>query len=350
MTQLDQLQEFNGHRGVFSFVLDTGEKKTRGFIALHRGSETIPAFGATRYTEYASEEDALQDALRLSRGMSYKSAFAKTPYAGGKGVIIKKQDHTDSDKRKFLIEYAKVVSMLRGGFVTGSDVGITEKEVKLMGKHSKHIVGTKLDATKYTGVGLNAALRAGVKHVFGEDDLTNRSIAIQGLGKVGCALLLHILEEAKEVFVTDTDSERLVVLAKKYKNLRVVEPEDIFSVDADIFAPCALAGALSPHTVQQLKVKLVVGGANNQLSDPSVAQLLHSQKITYIPDYIANAGGFMSVVHEYEHGTGKLKQLEKKIGEIGLRVKGLLEKSDKERRSPSEIANDIAERWITQKY
>lgn len=350
MTHLEQHPEFDKHRGVFSFVLDIGEKKTRGFIALHRGSESIPAFGATRYTEYANEEEPLEDALRLSRGMSYKSAFAKTPYAGGKAVIVKKKDHTDADKKKFLVEYAKIVNLLRGGFVTGSDVGIAEKGVKLMGKYSKHIVGTKLDATKYTGIGLNAALRAGVKHVFGEDDLTNRSIAIQGLGKVGCALLLHILEEAKEVFVTDIDSEQLVRLAKKYKNLNVVAPEDIFSVDADIFAPCALAGALSPHTAQQLKARLVVGGANNQLSDPSVAQLLYSQKITYIPDYIANAGGFMSVVHEYEHGTGKLKQLEQKIEEIGLRVKGLLERSEKEKKNPSEIANEIAKKWITQKY
>jgi len=350
MTQLEQYPEFDNHRGVFCFVLDTGEKKTKGFIALHRGSEEISAFGATRYTEYENEEKALQDALRLSRGMSYKSAFAKTPYAGGKGVIIKNQNHTESDKKKFLIEYAKVVSMLRGGFVTGSDVGISEKEVKLMGKHSSHIVGTKLDPTKYTGIGLNAALRAGVKHVFGESDLKNRSIAIQGLGKIGCALLLHILEEAKEVVVTDTNSERLVALAKKYKNLKVVEPKDIFAADVDIFAPCALAGALSPHTVQNLKAKLVVGGANNQLSDPSVEELLYSRGVTYVPDYIANAGGFMSVVHEYEHGVGKLKQLEKKIEEIGLRVNGLLERSDKEKKSPAAIADEIAKKWITQKY
>lgn len=350
MTRLEQYSEFNNHRGVFCFVLDTGQKKTKGFIALHRGSEEIPAFGATRYTEYETEEDALKDALRLSKGMSFKSAFAKTPYAGGKGVIVKKENHTDADRKKFLIEYAKAVSILRGGFVTGSDVGISDKDVKLMGKYSKHIVGTKLDPTKYTGVGLNAALRAAVKHVWGEDDLKNRSIAIQGLGKIGCALLLHILEEAKEVVVTDTNSERLVALAKKYKNLKVVEPKDIFAVDVDIFAPCALAGALSPHTVQNLKAKLVVGGANNQLSDPSVEALLYSRGIIYIPDYIANAGGFMSVVHEYEHGTGKIKQLEQKIEEIGLRVRGLLQRSDKEKKSPAAIADEIAEKWIAQKY
>lgn len=331
-------------------MLTSGEKTTRGFIAIHRGNEKVSAFGATRYTEYENEDEAYKDALRLSRGMSYKSAFTKTAYAGGKGVIIKKKDHTPEDKKNFLIEYAEKINLLRGAFVTGSDVGISEKEVKLMGKHSSHIVGTKLDPTHYTGLGLNHALRGAVKHVFGEDDLSNRSIAIQGLGKIGCAILLHIIEEAKEVYVTDTDSERLVSLAKKYKKIKVVDPGDIFSTPVDIFAPCALAGALSPHTVQELKAKLVVGGANNQLSDRSVSELLKARGITYVPDYVANAGGFLSVVHEYEHGTGKLKQLGQKIEEIGLRVRGLLQRSDKEKESPASIADEIAEKWITQKY
>lgn len=350
MSHLTQYPEFDAHRGVFSFMLVSGDKTTRGFIAIHRGNGQIPAFGATRYTEYENEDDAYRDALRLSRGMSYKSAFTKTAYAGGKGVIIKKKDHTPEDKKNFLVDYAKKVNILRGAFVTGSDVGITEKEVKLMGKYSSHIVGTKLDPTHYTGLGLNHALRAAVKHVFGEDDLSNRSIAIQGLGKIGCAILLHIIEEAKEVYVTDTDSERVVALAKKYKKIKVVEPGDIFSTPVDIFAPCALAGALSPHTVQELKAKLVVGGANNQLSDPSVSELMKARGITYVPDYVANAGGFLSVVHEFDNGTKKLKDLEKKTEEIGYRVKGLLQKAQKEGKSPAQIADELAERWIAQKY
>lgn len=350
MPHLAQLKEFDNHQGVFSFVLSAGDKTTQGFIAIHRGSEEIPAFGATRYAIYENEEEAIKDALRLSRGMSYKSAFTKTLYAGGKGVIVRKATHTEEDKKKFLIDYAQKVNLLRGAFVTGSDVGITEKEVKLMGKYSSHIVGMKLDPTHYTGLGLNHALRAGVKHVFGEDDLSKRSIAIQGLGKVGAALLGHIVDEAKEIYVTDADSERVVQLAKKYKQIKVVDPKDIFTVPADIFAPCALAGALSPHTVQELRAELVVGGANNQLSDPSVVELLKARGITYVPDYVANAGGFLSVVHEYDHGTKKIKELEKKVGEIGYRVSGLLQKAKKEGQSPAEIADELSEKWIAQRY
>lgn len=350
MVYLDEFSEFDSHRGLFSFVLDIGTKKTRGFVGLHRGNESIPAFGATRYARYAQEEDAIQDVLRLSRMMSYKSAFAKVKYAGAKAVILDQDSFTEADKKKFLIEYARAINLLRGAFVTGSDVGLSGKDVKLLRKHSEYIVGAKIDATTYTGKGLNAALRASLPIVFETEDLSNKTIAIQGLGKVGQAFLDHTVKEAKQIFVTDTDQERLVAIAKKYKTVHALDPEEIFSAPADIFAPCALAGALTPHTAQILNAKLVLGGANNQLSDLSVADLLHSRGITYIPDYVANAGGFLSVVHEYDHGGRNIKKLDQKIAEIGKHTKQLLKESQKKSTPPAKIADGIAEEWIKHKY
>lgn len=345
MTGYERFPEYDNHKSIIELHDDTAG--LRGFIALHSGNDHIPAFGATRLWAYKTAEDALRDALRLSRMMSYKSALAGLSYGGGKGVIIKPPE--GNNKKKLLGSYVEAVNGLRGAFITGSDVGISQDDVTFMKGQSPYIVGLTADPTQYTAMGLFVGMRTTLDAMFGTDSFRERSIAIQGVGKIGKAILELIYPEAKEVIITDINNELLKSMKEKFPKVTVVLPEEIHKASVDIFAPCALAHALSMNTIPELRCRIVAGGANNQLESREAGEALFAKKILYAPDYVINAGGLISVVDEYEHGNAEDKRITERIVNIANTLEEIFQKSRGKQKPTNEVADIIAKEIISKR-
>jgi leucine dehydrogenase len=255
---IELLEEFDNHKLV-SFVFDK-KHKVEAYIALHRGSLTSPSFGATRIVKYSQKEDALRDALRLSRLMSYKAAMAGLDYGGGKGVILLPDNITDAERSKIIECYCEALNYYGGHFVTGADVGITDDDMKIMHKHSQYIVGVESNPVLHTAQGLFKAIEFCVEKKFEDRDLGKRSFAIQGVGKIGTALLEQLYGKAAKIVVTDLDNDRLKEIKKQYPDVEVVAPTEIYKQAVDVFSPCALSNSLTSKTITQLKASIVCGG------------------------------------------------------------------------------------------
>lgn len=341
MHSLNGLAKYFDKHSLVSFVTDP-KTGLQGFVAIHRGSATVPAFGATRITSYKNITDALTDALRLSRFMSYKAALAGLPYGGAKGVII--EPKKISHRTPLFKSYAEKINLFDGNFITGADVGVTQADVKIMKKLSPSFVGVSVDPVYYTALGILASARVAVKQAFGSSSFKDRSFAIQGVGKIGGAFLDLIYPEAKKIIVTDTDSKQLSKIKKQYPKIVVVAPQDIYKQEVDVFSPCALGHSLNTKTITKLKAKVIVGGANDQLETPSVGELLHKLGILYAPDYVVNAGGLISVVDEYEHKSVNEKRLTERVNNIGKTVKKILDISQKTGEATNLVADKLAEK------
>jgi glutamate dehydrogenase/leucine dehydrogenase len=324
-----------------------------GFIAIHRGNKDHPAFGATRIEEYPSTESALSDVLDLSSLMSHKAALAGIPYGGANGVLFNGPHLKDKDSRDHALSvYAKHVDKLGGKFVTGSDAGVSQEDVITMRSHSPHIVGVEEDPTQRTAEGLLGSIFVTLAHVFGEPTLEGRTFAIQGVGKVGTAVLDLITPEAKEVYIADIDPKRVEDAKKKHPQVKVVQPEEIISLPVDVFIPCALGGVLNENTVENIQAKAIVGSANNQLSSNEVGDRLHEKGIVYAPDYVVNAGGLISVVHEYEKAHNKASEgdLTHDIAAIQTRLDHIFKESKKNGIPMHRIADTLAHMRIDELY
>ncbi len=338
---IEILEEFDNHKLV-SFALDK-KTKLEAYIALHRGSLTSPSFGATRIAKYANKEDALRDALRLSRLMSYKAAMAGLDYGGGKGVILLPSNVNKADRERIIASYAEAVNYFGGHFVTGADVGVTNADLKVMHANSEYIVGVRSNPVLYTAQGLFKAIEFCVQHRFGNKDLKKRSFAIQGVGKVGGALLHLLYKKAGRIVITDIDPIRLKEVKKKYPKVEVVSPVAIYKQDVDVFSPCALSNSLTSQTITKLKAPIICGGANNQLQDRSVGELLHSLGIMYAPDYVVNSGGLISVVDEYEHKQFNSARVKTRLNNIIVILKEIFSRSQAMNRATNIIADEMAE-------
>jgi len=339
-TIFENLEEFDNHR-LISFVYDP-KTQLRGFIAIHRGG-SIPAFGATRFWHYAEESLALKDAIRLARLMSYKSAMAGLAYGGAKGVIFAAENYTPEEKENLIRAYAKKVNMLGGSFVTGSDVGLNDDDVKIMAQESTYIVGTECDPVKYTVRGVYAGILESLKSVFGTDSLRGRTIAIQGLGKTGWGLLELVAKDAEKVHVFDIDEKKVKAAKEKFPNVVPVSEEELISLTVDIFSPCALGGTVSLSNAEKLQCKIIAGSANNQLENQEAGRKLFEKGILYAPDYIINAGGLIAVVDEYDnHGTDE-ERVMKQVERIRPTLAKVLAKSKEDARPVSDVADEIAE-------
>jgi leucine dehydrogenase len=337
--RIESLPEFDGHRFV-SFLYDH-KSGLRGFIAIHRaGSLERPAFGATRCWKYRSEEEAARDSLRLSRLMSYKAALAGVPYGGAKGVIMAPAGKRD----QVLKSYAERINFLGGRFITGTDAGIDDRDLRVMNTISPYLVGFRADPSKYTALGLLKAVEASLEEKFSDKNVKGRSFAIQGLGKVGTSFLKLIYPKAEIIYAADIDKERVKTVQKRFPRVRIVPPASIHKQKVDIFSPCALSHALNRETIPELDCPIVAGAANNQLESLSAGELLHKRGILYAPDYAANAGGLISVVDEYEHKKSDPARLEKQVNKIGDTLAEIFALSRKEKRPTHEIADEIAEK------
>jgi leucine dehydrogenase len=268
----------------------------RAVIAIH-STVAGPAVGGTRLWSYPNEVDAVTDALRLSQGMTYKNALAGLPLGGGKAVILAGGGTENGlDREAMLRAHGRAIERLGGLFMTAEDVGTSPEDMEIVRRETRHVAGLpdgsggSGDPSPRTAHGVVRAMRAAALHRWGSDNLAGRTVTIQGCGHVGYHLAVELSAMGVWLRVSDMDPER-VYRVTTATGAEGIPPEKIFSAKADLFAPCALGGVLNAETIPQLKVKIVAGAANNQLREPADGDRLHSRKILYAPDYVANAGG-----------------------------------------------------------
>jgi leucine dehydrogenase len=265
----------------------------RGIVVVH-STALGPAIGGTRYWSYKTEDDAVIDALRLARGMTYKNALAGLPFGGGKSIILRGDGV--ADREKLFRAHGRMVNSLAGKYITAEDVGTSPADMEYVLQETTYVGGLQGrsgDPSPHTARGVFRAMQATAKYKWGNDDLAGKTVAIQGCGHVGYFLAGELARVGAKLIVTDVDAAK-VKRAVDDHGAGAVAPEEIYSVAADIFAPCALGGVLNDQTIPQLKAALVVGGANNQLLEPRHGDLLEQRGIVYAPDYAANAGGVIN--------------------------------------------------------
>jgi leucine dehydrogenase len=317
-----------------------------GVIVIH-STRLGPGAGGCRFWHYPDIAAAGADAFRLAEGMSYKNAMAGLPFGGAKAVL--RRPAGDFDREALFRAFGRAVADLGGAYVTAEDVGTSVADMHHVAEETRHVAGLTVDARRaggdpspWTAQGVFDAMEAGAAHAFGSS-LKGLTVAVQGTGNVGGELCRRLADAGAELVIADIQPERRDRL-EKILGARVVDVDAIAGVEADIFAPCALGGALTPESVAAMKAKLVCGGANNQLATPDVADLLVQRGIAYVPDYVANAGGIVSVTAEYL-GENRAHVVAR-VGQIGPRVAALLEEAARRRLSPALVADQMAERII----
>jgi leucine dehydrogenase len=302
---LDIFEEMKnqGHEQViFNYDKATGLKS---IVAIH-DTTLGPALGGCRMWDYESTEEALQDVLRLSKGMTYKCGVSGVTYGGGKAVIIGDPKSEKSDE--LFQAFGSFIETLKGRFYTGTDVGTVGMDFVSASKQTSYLVGLPEEyggsgnSAVITAFGVWKAIKASAKEIFGTDSLKDRRIAVQGLGKVGRFLVGHLHEEGAKLIVTDIFEENVKEVMEQYPDIETVEPLEIYSVECDIFSPNALGAVINDITIPKLKCLAVAGAANNVLAEDRHGDMLHQKGILYAPDYVANAGGLIQVadeLHEY---------------------------------------------------
>ena len=310
----------------------------RAIIAIH-STALGPALGGTRFYPYQSEQEALTDVLRLSKGMTYKAAAAGLDLGGGKAVII--GDPSSDKSERLLRAYGRIVDSLGGRYITAEDVGTTTADVDLIRRETRWALGCSIaeggagDPSPVTSRGLFAAARAVSEFIWGVADLAGRRFAVQGVGKVGSALVQLLVEARAEVIVADAKEEAVKLAIENY-GVKGVDFQDIHTVDCDIYAPCALGGGLNQETIPQLNCQAIVGSANNQLAEDADADLIAERGIVYAPDFVVNAGGLINV-HDELHGYSRMRALQR-VDSIYDATKAILEISRDEGINPNQAA------------
>jgi len=269
----------------------------RGIIAVH-STALGPALGGTRFWQYESDEAAMTDALRLSRGMTYKNAVAGLDLGGGKAVII--GDNRTTNREAVFRAHGRFVESLGGRYITAEDVGTGTADMDYVHMETEHVAGLKEksgDPSPVTAHGVFRSVQASAKNRWGSDDLNGKVVTIQGCGNVGRYLAKELHEAGAKLIVSDIDPERAARVARD-TGATIVEGDVIYSAKADIFAPCALGGIINDDTLPMFKVEIISGGANNQLLEERHGDKLEEMGMQYAPDYVANAGGVINVFGE----------------------------------------------------
>ena len=265
----------------------------QGIVVIH-STALGPAVGGTRYWNYSTEDEAITDGLRLARGMTYKNALAGLPFGGGKSIILRKPEAVD--REKLFRAHGRMVNSLGGKYITAEDVGTSPADMEYILKETSYVGGLQGrsgDPSPHTARGVFRAMQATAKFRWGSDDLQGKTVAIQGCGHVGYFLAGELANVGARLMVSDVDAAKVKKLVEKY-GAQAVTADDIYSSNAQVFAPCALGGVLNDETIPKLKAELVVGAANNQLLEPRHGELLEQRGILYAPDYAANAGGVIN--------------------------------------------------------
>ncbi|CAM1349537.1 Glu/Leu/Phe/Val family dehydrogenase [Tenacibaculum crassostreae] len=339
-----QLSFDNHEQIVFCNDEDTGLK---AIIGIHN-TTLGPALGGTRMWQYKSEWDALNDVLRLSRGMTYKSAITGLNLGGGKAVIIgdAKTQKNDALMRKF----GEFVNSLSGKYITAEDVGMETRDMDVIREVTPHVTGVSEaiggsgNPSPVTAYGVYMGMKAAAKYKFGTDNLEGKKVLVQGVGHVGETLVKHITDEGAQVILNDINEARLEELSKKY-GANVVLGNDIYGLDLDIYAPCALGATINDASIAQLKAKVIAGAANNQLANElKHGTMLKEKGIAYAPDFLINAGGIINVYAEVV-GYDKAESL-KRTENIYNTTLEIFNLSEKENITTHQAAFNIAQARI----
>ncbi len=346
MTAPWMLPDFDDHEGVHIFRdPDAG---LTAIIAIH-STHLGPAGGGTRFWHYAEPAAALTDALRLSRGMSYKNAMAGLAMGGGKAVIL--ADAARHKPPELIAAFAKAVDSLGGRYVTAQDVGISAQDILDISKGTKFVSGLPPkdggaggDPGPSTALGVFLGVKAAVKRALGKDDMAGVHVAIQGVGSVGGGLARHLAAVGAKLTLADRDAAKAAALAAELGGTSI-DADAILQVEADVLSPCALGAILDSRSIPQINAPVIAGGANNQLARPEHGDEVQARGILYAPDYVINAGGIINVALEYLDGADRAA-VDTKIAGIPERLNAVWDESAATGDNPAKVADRMAQKLI----
>jgi len=340
------LPDFDAHESI-QFVTNE-ECGLKAIIAIH-STHLGPAAGGARFWHYEEDDFALVDALRLSRGMSYKNAMAGLPLGGGKSVILAKKDMVKTPD--MLHAFGKAVNQLGGRYVTAEDVNMSVSDMIEIARMTKYVAGFPVEGSQvggdpgpHTSLGVFLGLKAAVLHALKKDKLDGLHIAVQGAGSVATGVAMHAAAEGARISVADVHEDKAQALAEAVGG-NVVSADEILTTEADVLSPNALGAILDEQSIAALKVPVVAGGANNQLKTPEDGKRLKDRGILYAPDYVINAGGIINVCTEYL-GDGDASLVRERIEGIPRRLEQIWDESDSSGRDPAAVADAMAQRLI----
>jgi glutamate dehydrogenase/leucine dehydrogenase len=340
MGVFDQMTSEGHEEVLFGFDRVSG---LRSIIAIH-STVLGPALGGTRFFAYPDEASALRDVLRLSQGMTLKAAAAGLDLGGGKAVIIG-NPATDRSER-LLRAYGRVVDSFDGRFITAEDVGTSGADMEVIRRETPWALGIPVedggsgDPSPSTARGLMAALQAVARHLWNDDQLHGRRVAVQGVGKVGGALVELLVEAGCEVVIADVNDESVALAVDTY-GVKAVEPDEILSVPCDVLSPCGMGGVLDSRSILGLRCEAVVGSANNQLADDGDDLRLADVGILYAPDFVVNSGGLINVAEEL--GGYRSERAARRVQAVGAATSAILRRADQTGTTPHRAATEVAE-------
>ena len=333
--------DFDNHEGVYTF--SDPKSDLQCFVAVHNTNRG-PASGGTRFWTYANDSEALTDVLRLSRAMSYKNAMAEIPLGGGKGVILKPRG--DFDRQALFTAYGRAVEKIGGHYITAEDVGVSPDDMRIIKTQTDFVAGlddgeaASGDPSPHTADGIFRGLEVAVKHKLGVEGVGGLIVAVQGLGHVGYDLARRLKKSGAQLIVADIN-EMATQRAQEELKATVVSVDEIHAQEADIFAPCALGGAINMDTINDIQAYIVGGAANNQLKTPDMGNALMERDILYCPDYVLNAGGIINVAAEVS-GSYNYEWVDRKIEGLRATLQEVFDRSDALKRSMNDVADEMA--------
>ena len=338
--------DFDAHEAVHFF--DDPESGMRAIIAVH-STHLGPSAGGTRFWHYADEAEALTDALRLSRGMSFKNAMAGLPLGGGKAVLLANPDRSKS--AALLAAFGQAIDSLGGRFVTAADVGMSVADMIEIARKTRFVAGLPVaggavggDPGPHTSLGVFLGIKAAVRRALGKDNVEGLHIALQGAGSVATGVALHAAAEGARLTIADVDAPRAQQLAAQVGG-KTADPAELLALEADIVSPCALGSILTEQSIAALRAPIVAGGANNQLETPQDGERLQARGILYAPDYVINAGGIINVATEYVR-DGDASLVRQRIEAIPQRLEQIWAESAAGGRDPAAVADAMAQQLI----
>ena len=339
--------DFDQHESVHHF--HDPESGLRAIIAIH-STDLGPAAGGCRRWHYQSDADALTDALRLSRGMTFKNAVAGLPFGGGKAVILAQPGSAKTPAQ--FNAFGRAVASLSGRYITAEDVGVSVQDMKVVRRVTPYVSGLPQrgrtaggDPSPWTALGVFLGIRAAVQFRSGQDSLKGVRVAVQGVGHVGLHLCRLLHDAGAELIVADVNANNLERVRAELP-VSVLGPEDILFSNVDVLAPCALGNVLNAETIPQLRAGIVAGAANNQLGGAADGTPLVERDVLYAPDYVINAGGIISVAREYL-GQSSEDQVRVEVSRIPARLRDIFVEAQETKRATNRVADDLARRLIS---
>lgn len=314
----------------------------RAIIAIH-DTTLGPALGGCRLWNYETEEEALEDVLRLAEGMSYKASCAGLELGGGKSVIM-----GTNNREEIFLAMGEFVESLGGKYITAEDMGTSVDAMKIIRQKTKYVTGLALDMgssgdpSPFTARGVFQGMKACLEEMYGSTDFTGKRVAIQGVGHVGNFLAEDLHKAGAKMIITDIDDKKIEKMTKKFSDVEVVKGDEIYEVECDIFAPCAVGATINDETIPKLKCKIVGGAANNQLLRESHAKALWDRGILYAPDYVINGGGLINVYSELLPGGYNKEKAMEKVEHIYDAIKGVIKLAKEKKITTAEAAHYFA--------